>query len=108
MSKTTRTTTTSKHTARPANWVDKLISDSHAASTIRVGMTVLHLYPRSARPSNRQEAATVKGELIEAINETGLHPKRTARAMAVIATGGSAVIRNVRDRGGRVPKLRKR
>lgn len=50
----------------------------------------------------------MKGELIEAINETGLHPKRTARAMAVIATGGSAVIRNVRDRGGRVPKLRKR
>lgn len=68
MSKTTKTP---KHTARPANWVDELINDDHAANTIRVGMVIFHLYPLSARPSNRRETATVKAELIEAID--GLH-----------------------------------
>lgn len=67
MSKTTKKAQT--NTARPAAWVDELLTDYYAATTIRAGMTIFHLYPTSARPSNRREAAALKAELIEAIDK---------------------------------------
>lgn len=88
---------------RPANWTDELMKDHHAPITIRAGMTIFHLYPTSARPSNRREAAIVKAELLAALDE--LHYadlvalRDAARILAADHEGARWACADTRKRG---------